>query len=593
MNFGCGISGAALLVQLAWKIVQGARQACGEYDELTREVSNLHRVLRRLHRELSNPDSLLNQTNNGRREELGEHVEGCEKVLRVMDDIITKYNLLSDNEKSGRRIWQNVKFGNREVKDLADIRPKLSTHTSALNMSLHLCSLGSQGKFEKQLNGLGGDVKGIRAKVDWIAANMVAKSGDGTVWTSYSNDDKAFWRELRRELVNEGYDSSVLSKFKNVLRSYVEELCSRGSFDHMPEEENSEADENERNKVRLGDSHPAFTSPGDNKPEEHNPDTASSNEASLGPGGSSEPGSNAESDGPKYCEANSPPPKVEDKSASTLNAALQEHPSRNATSTNSWKPSIAASKKGLLPRKTLCCPNRRCRKEIGLEDMHVEDDLYYGKCSLCNMKVCLRCKTKWHWRKDCPKDEDMAALRRLKDHSNVVSSITFSLDGKLAASGSDNRRVRFSDAVTGSGDKRVQLWDTTTGTALHTLKGHSSTDSKLIASGSYDKTVRLWDVVTGAALQTLKGHSDVINFITFSLNNKLVASGSNDKTLRLWDATTGAALQTFKGHSNIVSSIAFSPNSKLVASGSYDCIVRLWGVATGASLTHSNAISEL
>jgi len=33
-----------------------------------------------------------------------------------------------------------------------------------------------------------------------------------------------FWRQLRRELVREGYRSSVLHKHKGLLKDYVEEL---------------------------------------------------------------------------------------------------------------------------------------------------------------------------------------------------------------------------------------------------------------------------------------------------------------------------------------------------------------------------------
>ena len=231
MSFGYSVGDAVLLVQLAWSTFQGAKKACGEHDELTREVGSLHRVLQRLQRELANPDSLLNRADDDRRQELSELGGGCEQILNIMNMIVSKYNALAEVKRSPKKIWKRIQFGNGEMHDLADLRSKLSTHTSAITLSINLCSLGSQGRVEKQLNNVGGDLEGIRERVDWLAANMATKSGEGTVWTSYEDDDKAFWRELRRGLIKEGYPSSVLRKHRHLIKKYVVELGSRGVFD--------------------------------------------------------------------------------------------------------------------------------------------------------------------------------------------------------------------------------------------------------------------------------------------------------------------------------------------------------------------------
>ena len=53
------------------------------------------------------------------------------------------------------------------------------------------------------------------------------------------------------------------------------------------------------------------------------------------------------------------------------------------------------------------------------------------------------------------------------------------------------------------------------------LKGHSdsvtsvsfSRDGKRVVSGSFDETVRIWDAETGQQQQELKGHSDYVRSV--------------------------------------------------------------------------------
>jgi len=182
MSFGFSIGDAVVLTQLASRAVQNSRKACGAHDELTHELTSLQLVLGRLKDEAAKTESPINRPGDSCQEELESLVVGSEKILKILESILHKYSSLSQEERSGRKLWQRIRFGNGEMQDLAELRAKLTYYTSALSLFLNMMSVGSIGRVEKHMHEAGGDLREIRLAVNGITAQLLAsKDREGSV----------------------------------------------------------------------------------------------------------------------------------------------------------------------------------------------------------------------------------------------------------------------------------------------------------------------------------------------------------------------------------------------------------------------------
>jgi predicted Zn finger-like uncharacterized protein len=169
-------------------------------------------------------------------------------------------------------------------------------------------------------------------------------------------------------------------------------------------------------------------------------------------------------------------------------------------------------------------------------------------------------------------------LRTFQGHSDWVSSVCFSDDGRLALSG--------------GADRAVKLWDVATGRLLHTFEGHTewvtsvglSTDGSRALSGSADRTLRLWDVTTGTCLRTIAAHTKWVLAAALSGDGRLALSGGGDGLLRLWDLDASDCLRNFDGHREPVLAVCLSADGRRALTGSRDTTLKLWDVASGECL---------
>jgi WD40 repeat protein len=197
-------------------------------------------------------------------------------------------------------------------------------------------------------------------------------------------------------------------------------------------------------------------------------------------------------------------------------------------------------------------------------------------------------------------------------HAPTVSSLSFSADGRLLASG---------------GGETIQLWSMATRKAVGRIRGHEaaavsvlafSPDGQLLASGGSDGTVRFWSIPAQKPVGTplSVGHSvQTINFspdgnvlavgnedgarlwsirdrlplgkllgisssrerLTFSPNGRFVAV-SNRATTRIWSLKEHRQICTLESDQIAVNGLAFSPDEKTLAAAGFNGTIRLWSI---------------
>lgn len=183
------------------------------------QYPGLHTVLRHLKYEVEAPESPLNRDRSIWGRQLAPIIGDCDFTLRQLDGLLQKYGRLNNSSSSSspsspRILWDKVRFGSNEMDTLGTIRVKLISHKTSLTLFLDTIQLRESGKMSQALDNHGGQLDVILDKVDGIAARMAPPRREGSVLTSYDDDDREVWKQFRRELIAEGFSSDVLQQHK-------------------------------------------------------------------------------------------------------------------------------------------------------------------------------------------------------------------------------------------------------------------------------------------------------------------------------------------------------------------------------------------
>src|SRR5437016_3187788 len=89
----------------------------------------------------------------------------------------------------------------------------------------------------------------------------------------------------------------------------------------------------------------------------------------------------------------------------------------------------------------------------------------------------------------------------------------------------------------------------------HTLRGHTgainrlswSPNGQMLASSSEDRTVRIWDATNGLCVNTLEGHGGWVWNVIW-IDQRTLLSASEDSCIMLWRVREPRPVRKLEGH---------------------------------------------
>ncbi len=174
-------------------------------------------------------------------------------------------------------------------------------------------------------------------------------------------------------------------------------------------------------------------------------------------------------------------------------------------------------------------------------------------------------------------------------HTDKITVVAFRPDGKIVA--------------TGSNDRSIKLWNANTGHLLVSLEGHTkeiehlefnTTGERLLTTAATDTVVKLWDAQTGKLIKDFS-NKYFIKFANFSPDGKMFMVSNTASEPTLYNSITGLPAVVLKDASNDIESVSFSKDGRLIATvpSSYRGYLEIFDTETGVLINRFKANSTI
>lgn len=201
--------------------------------------------------------------------------------------------------------------------------------------------------------------------------------------------------------------------------------------------------------------------------------------------------------------------------------------------------------------------------------------------------------------------------QKLLSHTNTISKVLYSSDGKYVFSASWDGTLFLSNILTGevksrkvvdhinsasfskkgdyisvSSDSLILILNVD-GEIISQIKEQSyvifnegsisfSPNGEYILSVTGDKSIKIWNIHTGDLLTQLPIQNTYILSANWSPDGRYIVASNDEGEIQIWNFETKQLELKWKGHSDRINSVRYSKDGNLIVSASHDEKIKIW-----------------